>query len=104
MKTANIGNKVVATVEFDIEKIEREGGIVCVSGFVEAEGKKRWVTIPLEFCNEGSVSFEEIVTKNTALLLAKKFIAENTREDEGGHKAMMLLTIQEAVNSEVAHV
>ena len=105
MKTANIGNKVEATVVFDIEKIERDGGIVCVSGFVEVQGKNRWVTIPMVFCNGLSEAFGQKVTKTTALLLAKKFIEENTREDEGGHKAMMLLTIQDAVNigNEVSH-
>lgn len=105
MKTANIGNRVEATVAFDIEKIERDGGIVCVSGFVEVQGKSRWVTIPMEFCSGTSEAFGQKVTKNTALLLAKKFIEENTKEDEGGHKSMMLYTIQEAVDmgSEVSH-
>ena len=52
MKHANLGIKIEAAVEFEIEKLERDNGIVCASGYVEVEGRKRWVTIPLSFCEE----------------------------------------------------
>jgi hypothetical protein len=52
MKTAMIGNRVEAVLEFEIEKIERENGIVQVAGFVEVEGRKRYVFAPLSLCEE----------------------------------------------------
>jgi hypothetical protein len=55
MKTANLGNRVEARVEFDIDRIERENGIVAVAGRVEVEnGKKFWVNVPLACCKEVS--------------------------------------------------
>ena len=53
MKTAMIGNRVEAVVEFDIDRIERENGVVTVAGWIEVEGKKRWISsIPLALCEE----------------------------------------------------
>ena len=51
MKTAMIGNRVEAVLEFDIDRIERENGIVTVAGRVLLEsGKKLWVNVPIECC------------------------------------------------------
>ena len=52
MKTANIGNRVKAVVEFDIDRIERENGIVTVAGRVDVDGKKYWLSTPLACCEE----------------------------------------------------
>jgi hypothetical protein len=52
MKTAMIGNRVEAVLEFDVEKIERDNGIVSVAGWVEVDGKRRYVSAPLALCEE----------------------------------------------------
>ena len=53
MKTANIGNRVVVGFPLEIDRIERENGIVSVAGRLELEnGKKFWVNVPLECCAE----------------------------------------------------
>jgi len=53
MKTAMIGDLVEAVLEFNVDRIERENGIVCVAGRVKLEsGKTVWVNVPLEHCEE----------------------------------------------------
>ena len=53
MRTANIGTRVVVGFQLDIDRIERENGVVTVAGRVELEGgKKIWVNVPLEWCAE----------------------------------------------------
>jgi hypothetical protein len=57
IKNPMIGNRVVVGFPLEIDRIERENGIVTVAGRVELEdGKKVWVNVPLECCAE---NFEE---------------------------------------------
>jgi len=53
MKTAMIGDLVEANLEFNVDRIDRENGLVCVAGRVKLEsGKTIWVNVPLEHCEE----------------------------------------------------
>jgi hypothetical protein len=55
MNDAHIGTRVVVGFPLEIDRIERENGIVSVAGRVELEnGKKFWVSVPLECCAEVS--------------------------------------------------
>jgi len=54
MTTPMIGNRVKVVVEFDIDRIERENGIVTVAGRVDVDGKKVWVNLPYKNCEEVS--------------------------------------------------